>query len=236
MLRYTEKFRQSIDDPERFWGGAVEGIDWYRQPAAVLDGSSPPFYRWFSGGVLSTCFNAVDRLVRGGRGGQAALIYDSPVAGASRAPIYRQLLDEVARFAGVLRGLGTGPGDVINVAGHRLSTGEMEEVLAGHPAVAECAVVGVNDQLKGQVPRGFVVLKAGIDTDPDVLSAELVELIRDQIGPVAALRRVDITAGLPKPARARYCATPCAASPTATTSPYRPPSKPPRSSKHFAPS
>jgi propionyl-CoA synthetase len=88
--------------------------------------------------------------------------------------------------------------DVINVAGHRLSTGEMEEVLAGHPAVAECAVIGVNDELKGQVPRGFVVLKAGIDTDPDMLSAELVELIRDQIGPIAALRRVDIIAGLPK--------------------------------------
>jgi propionyl-CoA synthetase len=88
--------------------------------------------------------------------------------------------------------------DVINVAGHRLSTGEMEEVLASHPAVAECAVIGVDDEVKGQIPRGFVVLKAGIDTDPGVLSAELVELIRDQIGPVAALRRVDIIAGLPK--------------------------------------
>ena len=88
--------------------------------------------------------------------------------------------------------------DVINVAGHRLSTGEMEEVLASHPAVAECAVIGVNDELKGQIPRGFVVLKAGIDADPGVLSTELVELIRDQIGPVAALRRVDIIAALPK--------------------------------------
>jgi propionyl-CoA synthetase len=88
--------------------------------------------------------------------------------------------------------------DVINVAGHRLSTGEMEEILASHPAVAECAVIGVHDVLKGQVPRGFVVLKAGIDDDPAVLSAELVQLIRDQIGPVAALRRVDVVAALPK--------------------------------------
>jgi propionyl-CoA synthetase len=88
--------------------------------------------------------------------------------------------------------------DVINVAGHRLSTGEMEEVLASHPAVAECAVIGVHDELKGQIPRGFVVLKAGISTDPGVLGAELVDLIRDQIGPVAALRRVDVVAGLPK--------------------------------------
>jgi len=88
--------------------------------------------------------------------------------------------------------------DVINVAGHRLSTGQMEEVLASHPAVAECAVIGVDDDFKGQIPRGFVVLKAGVSTDPDVLSAELVQLVRDQIGPVAALRRVDVIAGLPK--------------------------------------
>ena len=88
--------------------------------------------------------------------------------------------------------------DVINVAGHRLSTGQMEEVLASHPAVAECAVIGVNDAFKGQIPRGFVVLKAGVSTDPATISAELVQLIRDQIGPVAALRRVDVVAGLPK--------------------------------------
>jgi propionyl-CoA synthetase len=88
--------------------------------------------------------------------------------------------------------------DVINVAGHRLSTGSMEAVLAGHPAVAECAVVGVHDDLKGQVPRGFVVLKAGADVDPDVLRRELVQAVRDQVGPVAALREIDVVAGLPK--------------------------------------
>jgi propionyl-CoA synthetase len=88
--------------------------------------------------------------------------------------------------------------DVINVAGHRLSTGSMEEVLAAHPAVAECAVIGVHDPLKGQVPRGLVVLKSGVDTDPSVLSAELVAMVRDQIGAVASLRRVDVVAGLPK--------------------------------------
>jgi propionyl-CoA synthetase len=88
--------------------------------------------------------------------------------------------------------------DVINVAGHRLSTGSMEEVLASHPAVAECAVIGVHDPLKGQVPRGLVVLKSGVEADPDELAAELVGLIREQIGPVAALRRIDVVAGLPK--------------------------------------
>jgi propionyl-CoA synthetase len=88
--------------------------------------------------------------------------------------------------------------DVINVAGHRLSTGQMEEVLASHAAVAECAVIGVHDETKGQIPRGFVVLKAGVSTAPAAVSAELVQLIRDRIGAVAALRRVDVVTALPK--------------------------------------
>jgi propionyl-CoA synthetase len=88
--------------------------------------------------------------------------------------------------------------DVLNVAGHRLSTGSLEAALAGHPAVAECAVIGVYDELKGQVPRGLVVLKAGVDVDPDVVCAELVQRVRDEVGAVASLRRVDIVPALPK--------------------------------------
>ncbi|MHB9759919.1 propionyl-CoA synthetase [Streptomyces sp. BYX5S] len=88
--------------------------------------------------------------------------------------------------------------DVINVAGHRLSTGGMEEVLAAHPDVAECAVIGVADSLKGQVPRGFVVLKAGVESDPAVVEAELVQLVRDRIGAVASLKDVAVVAALPK--------------------------------------
>jgi propionyl-CoA synthetase len=88
--------------------------------------------------------------------------------------------------------------DVINVAGHRLSTGSMEAVLATHPAVAECAVIGVADELKGQVPRGLVVLKSGVTADPDEVARELVQLVRDRIGAVAALRDVTVVAGLPK--------------------------------------
>ncbi len=88
--------------------------------------------------------------------------------------------------------------DVINVAGHRLSTGSMEAVLASHPAVAECAVIGVYDELKGQLPRGLIVLKAGVEADPEVLRAELVAAVRAQIGPVASFKDVDIVAGLPK--------------------------------------
>jgi propionyl-CoA synthetase len=86
--------------------------------------------------------------------------------------------------------------DVINVAGHRLSTGAIEGVLAAHPSVAECAVIGVADPLKGQVPRGLVVLKAG--ADPSGVAAELVAAVREEIGPVAAFKDVQLVAGLPK--------------------------------------
>ncbi|MDX6251794.1 MAG: propionyl-CoA synthetase [Kribbellaceae bacterium] len=88
--------------------------------------------------------------------------------------------------------------DVINVAGHRLSTGSMEAVLAAHPAVAECAVIGVHDALKGQLPRGLVVLKAGADISPEVLQEELVAAVRRDIGPVAAFREVSVVDALPK--------------------------------------
>ncbi|MEV1243031.1 propionyl-CoA synthetase [Nonomuraea sp. NPDC050022] len=88
--------------------------------------------------------------------------------------------------------------DVINIAGHRLSTGAMEEVIAAHPDVAECAVIGVNDALKGQLPLGFVVLKAGADRDPAEVERELVALVRERIGPVAAFRRAVVVARLPK--------------------------------------
>ncbi|MGZ4534824.1 MAG: propionyl-CoA synthetase [Nocardioidaceae bacterium] len=88
--------------------------------------------------------------------------------------------------------------DVINVAGHRLSTGSMEAVIATHPAVAECAVIGVADPMKGQVPRGFVVLKAGVEDAPDDIGRELVALVRDEIGAVAAFKDVTVVGGLPK--------------------------------------
>ena len=88
--------------------------------------------------------------------------------------------------------------DIINVAGHRLSTGAMEEVLASHPDVAECAVVGVQDQLKGQVPLGLVVLKAGVAKDEATLEGELVSMVRERIGPVAAFKSARIVPRLPK--------------------------------------
>ena len=88
--------------------------------------------------------------------------------------------------------------DIINVAGHRLSTGAMEEVLADHPDVAECAVLGVDDKLKGQVPIGFLVLNAGVTRDADDIIKETIQMVRDRIGPVASFKTATVVKRLPK--------------------------------------
>jgi propionyl-CoA synthetase len=88
--------------------------------------------------------------------------------------------------------------DIINVAGHRLSTGGIEEVLASHPDVAECAVIGIKDELKGEVPCGFVVLKAGVERSPVDIESEIIRLVREKIGPVAAFKLALTVARLPK--------------------------------------
>jgi propionyl-CoA synthetase len=88
--------------------------------------------------------------------------------------------------------------DIINVAGHRLSTGAFEEVLAAHADVAECAVIGVADELKGEVPLGLVVLKKGVATAPEKIVAELIQMVRDKIGPVASFKVAAIVERLPK--------------------------------------
>jgi propionyl-CoA synthetase len=88
--------------------------------------------------------------------------------------------------------------DVINVAGHRLSTGQIEEVIASHEDVADGAVVGVADQLKGQIPIGFAVLKTGVDRPHEDVAAELIALVRERVGPVASFKTVAIVDALPK--------------------------------------
>jgi propionyl-CoA synthetase len=111
MGGYRELFTASIDDPETFWAQAAQAVTWVRPPQRVFDDSHPPFYRWFPDATLNTCANALDRHVADGRAEQAALIYDSPVTGIKRTYTYGELLDQTARCAGVLRGLGVAKGD-----------------------------------------------------------------------------------------------------------------------------
>jgi propionyl-CoA synthetase len=113
MGKYEDIFQKSIQDPEGFWAGAAESIDWYKKWDRVLDDSNPPFYRWFSGGEMNTCYNAVDRHVEKGKGDQTAIIYDSPVTDRIQKITYKELLDQVSKFAGVLKGLGVSKGDTV---------------------------------------------------------------------------------------------------------------------------
>src|SRR6478672_7413166 len=108
---YHAAYEQSLLDPDAFWGEAARAIDWVTPPPRVLDDDRPPFYRWFTGGTLNTCFNALDRHVAAGSGAQAALHYDSPVTGTQQTFTYAELLDRVATFAGALDSLGVAKGD-----------------------------------------------------------------------------------------------------------------------------
>ncbi|MES3035508.1 MAG: propionyl-CoA synthetase [Gemmatimonadota bacterium] len=108
---YDLAYAASIDDPERFWADAAAGLHWDRPWTRVLDDSAAPLYRWFTGGQMNTCYNAIDRHVLGGRAEQPAVIYDSPVTGVKRTITYRELRDEVTQFAGLLRSLGVQRGD-----------------------------------------------------------------------------------------------------------------------------
>jgi propionyl-CoA synthetase len=115
MPRIADVYRRSLEDPDGFWREAAGAIDWSTAPTQILDDRRAPFYRWYPDGELNTCHNCLDRHVDGGRGDQLALVYDSPVTGQVQRFTYRELRDEVARFAGVLRSLGVDRGDRVVV-------------------------------------------------------------------------------------------------------------------------
>ncbi len=108
---YDAAYAAAQSDPSAFWGAAAEALHWDTPWERVLDDSEAPLYRWFTGGMLNTCYNAIDRHVLNGRADQAAVIYDSPVTSTKRTISYRELQHDVAHFAGVLQSLGVGRGD-----------------------------------------------------------------------------------------------------------------------------
>ncbi len=132
---YADVYAHSLSDPEGFWRDAAREIDWETPPSTILDNRRPPFSKWFPGARLNTCHNALDRWVDAGRGDQLALVYDSPVTDTIRHYTYAELRDEVARFAGVLRGLGVGAGDRVVIY--------MPMVPEAAVAMLACARLGV---------------------------------------------------------------------------------------------
>ena len=111
MSGYRKIYRQSIQDAETFWGKAARDLIWQKPWERVLDTQHAPFYKWFAGGKINACYNALDRHVEEGKGEQAALIYDSPVTQTKRTYSYKELQDETARLAGAMQNLGIGKGD-----------------------------------------------------------------------------------------------------------------------------
>jgi propionyl-CoA synthetase len=132
---YDEVYTRWQDTPESYWSEVAEAIHWYKKWDRVLDASRPPFYRWFTGGMVNTCYNALDRHVEQGRGNQPALIYDSPVTRTIKTLNYRELLDQVARFAGVLVRQGIQKGDRVIIY--------MPMVPEAVIAMLACARIGV---------------------------------------------------------------------------------------------
>ncbi|MBW2674458.1 MAG: AMP-binding protein, partial [Deltaproteobacteria bacterium] len=110
---YSKLYEQSINRPDEFWGEAAEALQWDKKWDTVLDDTNKPFYRWFAGGMLNTCYNALDYHVQNGRGDQTAIIYDSPVTDTVRKITYGELLKKVSTFAGALRDLGVSKGDTV---------------------------------------------------------------------------------------------------------------------------
>ena len=176
-----------MEDPTTFWGDAARGIDWFTAPQDVLDAHDAPHYRWFVGGELNTCYNAVDRHVVAGRGGQAALIYDSPVTGVQQSFTFDELLDQVARFAGVLRSLNVQQGDrvviympmipqavIAMLACARL--GAVHSVVFGGFAARELAL-----RIDDARPRVVISASCGIEVNRVIEYKPLLDAALDQV-------------------------------------------------------
>ncbi len=113
MTSFDAVFQSSVENPEAFWAEAAKGITWYKEYDKILDDSNPPFYKWFPGGKMNTCYNAVDRHVENGRADQVAIIYDSPVTDTLVKITYKELLEKVSTFAGALASQGVTKGDTV---------------------------------------------------------------------------------------------------------------------------
>lgn len=210
MGRYQEVYRHSREDPEGFWGQAAEDIFWYQKWNRVLDDRNLPFYQWYTGGLTNTCYNALDRHVNEGRGDQPALIYDSPVTDTVTRFTYRELRDQVAKFAGVLKAQGIQYGDRVVVympmvpeaaiamlACTRI--GAIHSVVFGGFAPKELAT-----RIDDATPKAIVSASAGIEGSRVIpykpLLDEAIDLAQHKVGRVILLQRPQSEAEL-KPGR-----------------------------------
>ena len=190
--RYDDVYGSWSRDPEGFWARAAEDIHWYRKWDAVLDSSRAPLYSWFAGGIVNTCYNALDRHVEGGRAEQTALVYDSPVTGTVARFTYRELLDRTARFAGALASLGVGKGDRVVIY--------MPMVPDAVIAMLACARVGA---IHSVVFGGFAANELAVrldDARPKVVLSASCGIEGDRVIPYKPLldRAIELAAAKPE--------------------------------------
>ena len=166
---YQAAFEQSINDPDGFWTKAAEDCHWYKRWDKVLDDSNKPFYRWFTGGEINTCYNALDYHIDQGRGDQLALIYDSPVTDTIKKYTYSQLRDEVASFAGVLKAQGVEKGDRVLIYMPMIAEAAMAMLACARIGAVHSVVFGgfaakeLATRINDAKPKVIVTASCGIE-------------------------------------------------------------------------
>jgi propionyl-CoA synthetase len=166
---YDTAYAESINDPDGFWAKAAEDCHWYKRWDKVLDDSNKPFYRWFTGGQINTCYNALDYHIEQGRGDQLALIYDSPVTDTIKKYTYSQLRDEVARFAGVLKGQGVEKGDRVLIYMPMIAEAAMAMLACARIGAVHSVVFGgfaakeLATRINDAKPKVIVTASCGIE-------------------------------------------------------------------------
>ena len=186
MTSYLETYQRSLSEPDEFWSNVAKEINWDMPFSATLDSSKAPFYRWFPGGQLNTCFNALDRHVLNGRGEQAAIIYDSPVTDTKQTITYSELHDTVAAFAGALASCGVEKGDRVVIY--------MAMVPEALVAMLACARIGaihsvvfggfapneLATRIEDAKPKAIITTSCGIEVNKVIEYKPLVDAAIEQ--------------------------------------------------------
>jgi propionyl-CoA synthetase len=194
LMKAEDVFGKSLEDPESFWEKAAEDVAWYKRWERILDDSQPPFYRWFPGGELNTCYNALDVHIEKGRGGEMALIYDSPVTDNIQRYTYSTLRDRVSRIAGILKSLDVSKGDTVVIY--------MPMIPEAIMAMLACARLGI---IHSVVFGGFAPRELSIridDAKPKVIMSASCGIEGNKIIPYKPLLDEAINRAFHKPEKA----------------------------------
>jgi propionyl-CoA synthetase len=197
---YAGAYAASMEDPLRFWGDLATSIHWARPPSQVLDSSRAPFYEWYGGGTTSMCYNALDAHVEAGRGEQPAVLCDSAVTGERRTITYRQLLNEVELFAGVLRSHGVGPGDRVLLYLPMVSQGVVAMLACARIGAVHTVVFGgfgapeLAVRIEDTTPKLIVTASCGLESTTRIvrygpLLEAALAVSRHKVGRVIVLQR-----------------------------------------------